>query len=151
MQTRQSLRCSYNETKFAFRASTLPGVTCSLVLLGVRGEQRDNIVIVPPFPFKFGLCEINSHFPLFPKTPRRTSDFSTYHTYWYCDDTGLYDFLRLTPFWSNYYRYLHFCGFFQRTQHTRGDIRHKTNFRFLVNGGRSQIIAREQRHYWGTS
>ena len=58
--------------------------------------------------------------------------------------------LRLTPFWSNYYRYFHFCGLFQR-KHNRGDIRHKTNFRFLVNGGRSQIIAGEQRHYWGTS
>ena len=31
-----------------------------------------------------------------------------------------------------------------------GDVRHKTNFRFLVNGGRSLIIAGEQRHYWRT-
>ena len=64
-----------------------------------RGEQRDNIVFVPPFPLTLKIwplfpciLEINSPFPLFPKTPRRASEFSTYHTYWYCDDTGMYDF-----------------------------------------------------------
>ena len=85
-------------------------------------------------------------------------------------------FLRLTPLWSNYYRYLYFRGFFQRT-YNRGDIRHitnfrfwrtveeaklfqgnkdtiweqarehkKTNFRFLGNRGTSQIISEEQRN-----
>ena len=82
---------------------------------GERGTKRQycfcssfSLKIWPLFPC---ILEINSPFPLFPKTPRKASDFSTCHTYWYCDDTGLYDFLRLTPSWSNYYRYLHFCGF----------------------------------------
>ena len=44
------------ETNFAFEPGHSQGGTCSLVPLGGRGEQRYNIVFVPPFPLKFGLC-----------------------------------------------------------------------------------------------
>ena len=58
-------------------------------------------------------------------------------------------FLRLTPFWSIIID-TYFSADFP-SGNIIGVIRHKTYFRFLVNGERSQIIAGEQRHYWGTS
>ena len=130
-----------------FEPAHSQGLPVPLFPWGGRGEQRDDIVFVPPFPLKFGLCSPVSlkwiPFPLFPKTPtcRSALDFSTYHTYWYCDDTGLYDFFTFDSFLVNYYRYLHFCGLFQR-KHNRGDIRHKTNFRFFGERGKKPSYCR---------
>ena len=130
-----------------FEPAHSQGLHVSLFPWGGRGEQRDDIGFVPPFPLKFGLCSPVSlkwiPFTLFPKTPtcRSASDFVTYHTYWYCDDTGLYDFFTFDSFLVNYYLYLHFCGFFQR-KHNRGDLRHKTNFRFFGERGRKPNYCR---------
>ena len=116
--------------------------------LGGRGEQRDIIVFVPHFPLNIWPWY---KFPFSP-SPKPLGEpqilvpiilTGTMMT------QACMIFLRLTPFWSNYYRYLDFCWFFQRKQ-IRDDLRHKTNFRFLVNG-RSKIIAGEQIYYWGTS
>ena len=143
VQTRQSLRCS-------------PWIAVPLLPWREERNKDTLLSLLPPFSQKLALVPLYPwnkcpFFPLFPKTHGRALDFSAYHTFlelWRYRHS-LYFFLPLAPFWSNYYLYLHLSGFFQQT-HNRGDIRHKTNFWFLGNGGRSPITSEEQRQYWVT-
>ena len=110
-----------------FEPITLPGGTCSLVPLGLQ------YCLCSPFflkiwPLSPCILEINSLFPLFPKTPRG-------------------DIRHITNF--RFWRTVEEAKLFQGNKDTIGEQARehkKTNFRFLGNRGTSQIISEEQRN-----